>query len=239
MRWPPATTRGSRIATGAASCCVLPMRTRTRPTSCGCWTRSSWRHTRFPLGELTKPEVRQIATELGLPTAAKPESQEICFVPAGDYRALLAERRGYAGEPGPIVDADGTRGRHAHRLRPLHGRAAPRPGRGARRGRSTCGRCAPPRNTVVIGRRDEVAASRLRRRWRAASWPGSRRRSGSAHRSAFVTARPTCQPRSRWSATIGSRSRPPTPVWAPAPGQAAVLYDGDVCLGGGRIARAA
>jgi tRNA-specific 2-thiouridylase len=61
--------------------------------------------TRFPLGELTKPEVRRIAAELALPTAEKPESQEICFVPAGDYRALLEERRGYAGEPGPIVDA--------------------------------------------------------------------------------------------------------------------------------------
>ncbi|HEX7195535.1 MAG TPA: tRNA 2-thiouridine(34) synthase MnmA, partial [Candidatus Limnocylindria bacterium] len=65
--------------------------------------------TRFPLGDLTKPEVRAIAARLTLPTAQKPESQEICFVPLGDYRTLLEERRGYAGDPGPIVDADGTR----------------------------------------------------------------------------------------------------------------------------------
>ena len=61
--------------------------------------------TRFPLCALTKPEVRAIAADLTLPTAQKPESQEICVVPLGDYRALLEERRGYAGDPGPIVDA--------------------------------------------------------------------------------------------------------------------------------------
>src|SRR5438552_3929321 len=55
--------------------------------------------TRFPLGELSKPQVREMAKQLGLPTADKPESQEICFIPAGDYRMLLQERRGYAGEP--------------------------------------------------------------------------------------------------------------------------------------------
>src|SRR5439155_5131214 len=66
--------------------------------------------TRFPLGELTKPQVREIAGQLALPTAAKPESQEICFVPAGDYRTLLRERRGYAGEHGPILGAHGTTG---------------------------------------------------------------------------------------------------------------------------------
>ena len=65
--------------------------------------------TRFPLGDLTKPAVRDEARRLGLITADKPESQEICFVPAGDYRALLAEHRGYAGTAGAVVDADGQR----------------------------------------------------------------------------------------------------------------------------------
>ncbi len=91
--------------------------------------------TRFPLGDLTKPEVRAIAGDLTLPTAQKPESQEICFVPLGDYRALLEERRGYAGEPGPIVDAEGTRlGTHTGYAHYTVGPAA-RPGGGARRGR--------------------------------------------------------------------------------------------------------
>jgi tRNA-specific 2-thiouridylase len=70
----------------------------------------------FPLGELTKPEVRDRARKLGLVTADKPESQEICFVPTGDYRDLLRERletRHPALEPGPIVDREGTvLGRH-------------------------------------------------------------------------------------------------------------------------------
>ena len=119
------------------------------------------RHTRFPLGELTKPEVRQIAAELGLSTAAKPESQEICFVPAGDYRRLLAERRGYAGEPGPIVDADGTEV-GTHRLRALHG--GQRHGLGVALGEAVYVReVRPASNTVVIGRREEVAASTLHR----------------------------------------------------------------------------
>src|SRR6476661_3332988 len=66
-------------------------------------------HARFPLGELRKPEVRAVARELGLATADKPESQEICFVPGGDYRDALRERAGWDPQPGPIVDAAGER----------------------------------------------------------------------------------------------------------------------------------
>ena len=64
----------------------------------------------FPLGDLTKPEVRERARSLGLVTADKPESQEICFVPTGDYRDLLEKRleaRHPALEPGRIVTRDG------------------------------------------------------------------------------------------------------------------------------------
>ena len=66
-------------------------------------------HARFPLGELTKPEVRAVARGLGLATADKPESQEICFVPGGDYRDALRERAGWRPEPGPLIDVDGER----------------------------------------------------------------------------------------------------------------------------------
>lgn len=64
----------------------------------------------FPLGDLTKPEVRDRARDLGLITAEKPESQEICFVPTGDYRDLLKKRletRHPALEPGTLVTAEG------------------------------------------------------------------------------------------------------------------------------------
>jgi tRNA-specific 2-thiouridylase len=65
----------------------------------------------LPLGDLTKPEVRERARELGLVTAEKPESQEICFVPDGDYRAMLRTRLtpGHpALEPGRVVDRSGS-----------------------------------------------------------------------------------------------------------------------------------
>ena len=69
---------------------------------------------RFPVGDLTKDEVREHARRLGLVTADKPESQEICFVPDGDYRAYLKARDPGTFRPGPIVDRDGrTLGHHA------------------------------------------------------------------------------------------------------------------------------
>ena len=90
-------------------------------------------HARFPLGELTKPEVRAVARGLGLATADKPESQEICFVPGGDYRDALRERAGWTPEPGPLLDVDGERvGEHGGHGR-VHGRPAPGARRRARR----------------------------------------------------------------------------------------------------------
>ena len=68
---------------------------------------------RFPVGELTKDEVRAHARRLGLATADKPESQEICFVPGGDYRQFLKAREPAVFRPGAIVDRDGRAlGRH-------------------------------------------------------------------------------------------------------------------------------
>ena len=192
--------------------------------------------TQFPLGDLTKPEVRAMAAALSLPTADKPESQEICFVPLGDYRALLDERRGYAGDPGPIVDADGTRvGTHTGYA---HYTVGQRHGLGVALGEAVYVRdVQPATNTVVIGRREEVAQ-------RTFTVDGAR----------FTAGEP---PRERFDASVRIRHRAPDvpaemtmvgrdrflvetakPVWAPAPGQAAVLYDGAECLGGGRIARA-
>jgi tRNA-specific 2-thiouridylase len=191
--------------------------------------------TAFPLGGLTKPQVREIAADLGLPTAQKPESQEICFVPAGDYRALLAERRGYDGEPGPIVDAEGTRvGTHSGYA---HYTVGQRHGLGVALGEAVYVReVRPATNTVVIGHRQDVAS-----------------RTFTVDDRRFVAGEP---PAERFDATVRIRHRAPAvpaeitligdarfavetvePVWAPAPGQAAVLYDGDICLGGGRIAR--
>src|SRR5262249_39949819 len=61
----------------------------------------------FPVGELTKARVRGIARELDLPVAEKPESQDICFVPGGDYRAVVQRERGDLGTAGGFVDRGG------------------------------------------------------------------------------------------------------------------------------------
>jgi tRNA-specific 2-thiouridylase len=80
-------------------------------------TQAQLRHALFPLGELTKPEVRAIAAARGLPVAAKAESQELCFVAANDYRGFVRRYAATSGRaapaPGPILDASGTEvGRH-------------------------------------------------------------------------------------------------------------------------------
>jgi tRNA-specific 2-thiouridylase len=198
--------------------------------------QSQLSRTVFPLGELTKPQVRAIAAELGLPTAAKPESQEICFVPAGDYRQLLEERRGYAGEPGPIIDAEGTRiGTHTGYA---HYTVGQRHGLGVALGEAVYVReVRPASNTVVIGRREEVAATSFMAEGRrfVAGHPPADRFSASVrirHRAADVPCEVTLVGDDRFMVETAE------PVWAPAPGQAAVLYDGEACLGGGRIARA-
>jgi len=68
---------------------------------------------RFPLGALTKPEVREHARRLQLGVAEKPDSADICFVPGGDYRAVVAAQLGGRGMPGTVVDGSGTViGRH-------------------------------------------------------------------------------------------------------------------------------
>lgn len=67
------------------------------------------RHVLFPLGELHKPHVRELAHRRGLPAAGRPESQEICFVPGRDYRDFLRERMPDAFQPGPIIHLEDGR----------------------------------------------------------------------------------------------------------------------------------
>jgi len=191
--------------------------------------------TRFPLGEMTKTEVRALAAEQGLTTAATPESQEICFVPAGDYRALLAERRAYEGEPGAIVNESGERvGTHAGFAHYTVGQ---------RRGlRLTADvphyvrEIRPESNEVVVGTRDDLAARGFvadARQFVAGDPPAERFEAEVRirHRGEDVPCEVTLVGTDRMVVETAE------PVWAPAPGQSAVLYRGEECLGGGRIAR--
>ena len=71
-------------------------------------TQAQLDYLRFPLGELPKSRVRELANELGLAIATKPDSQDICFVPNGDYASIVKRLRPEAGTPGEIVSLDGT-----------------------------------------------------------------------------------------------------------------------------------
>jgi tRNA-specific 2-thiouridylase len=188
--------------------------------------------TRFPLGDLRKADARAVARRHGLATADKPESQEICFVRDGDYRDELARRGGWQSTPGPLLDADGRRvGEHVGVAAYTVGQ---RSGLGVALGeRRYVATIDAPANLITLGRRDDLYRTAfglrdvsfvagappaddfrvdVRIRHRAMPTPGWARRTASD-----------------WSVELD------TAAWAPAPGQAAVLYDGDVVVGGGRI----
>jgi tRNA-specific 2-thiouridylase len=201
-------------------------------------------HAKFPLGELTKPEVREVARDLGLATADKPESQGICFIPDGDVRGALRRRGGWSPEPGPIVDADGERvGEHAGAAGYTVGQ---RQGLGVALGEPRyVSRVDPRSNVITLARRRDLETNDIRLsdvRFVAGSAPGETFRAEVRvrHRGALVAATVRRESRSR-AAPSGSRRsdawivETDTPVWAAAPGQAAVFYDGERVLGGGWI----
>ncbi len=111
---------------------------------------------RFPVGEMTKPRTRAIAEDLGLRTARKPDSQEICFVRGGDFEAYAAERIPGASVPGPIVDMSGTQvGEHRGAARYTIGQ---RKGVGVSLGTPVFVTSIDvTANTVTIGSRSELA----------------------------------------------------------------------------------
>ncbi|MHB8400220.1 MAG: MnmA/TRMU family protein, partial [Candidatus Limnocylindrales bacterium] len=202
-------------------------------------------HARFPLGDLTKPEVRAIARSLHLVTADKPESQEICFVPGGDYRTALRDRAGWAPAAGPVVDADGAQvGEHGGAAGYTVGQ---RKGLGVALGEPRyVSRVDPLTNTITIGRRADLETTTIT--LEEVSFIGGEppRTDGTGFRASVrIRHRATPVP-ATVRASVGATGSPArswtvetdSPVWAAAPGQAAVLYDGPVVLGGGRIARA-
>ncbi len=198
------------------------------------------RHVRFPLGALTKPEVREVARRYGLTTAEKPESQEICFAPSGDYRDALRERAGWRETPGPILDRDGgVLGEHRGAAAYTVGQ---RTGLGVALGeRRYVERIDARNNLVTLARREDL--QRRRFEVEATSFVGGRPPGGDdfhaeiriRHRQAPVAGVVRRVPDAeverdgRWQVELDA------PAWAPAPGQAAVFYRGQEVLGGGRI----
>jgi tRNA-specific 2-thiouridylase len=193
-------------------------------------------HTRFPLGGLTKPEVRERARALGLATAEKHESQEICFVPRGSYRDVLREKVGWNPEPGPIFDVDGRQvGEHFGTASYTIGQ---RQGVGVALGQPRFVRWIDPaENAIRLGRREDLETRRFEveeMRFVAGAPPAAGRFPADVqirHRGRVAPAEVAPAESGRWVVKTQD------PVWAVAPGQAAVFYRGDVVVGGGRIVR--
>jgi len=202
-------------------------------------TQEQLREALFPLGELTKPEVRVIAEEAGLSVARKKESYEICFVPQKDsYAAIVEKEAGIApgAESGEIVDVDGVVvGRHDGYYHFTIGQR-----RGLQMGgaadRTYVVDVNPFTKRVTVGpasalERDELIAEKMH--WISGEAPSgpvevqARVRSRAADIAATIT--PLGGGRARMQFAQKLR--------AVAPGQAVVMYDGDLCLGGGWISR--
>jgi len=194
---------------------------------------------RFPLGGFTKEQVRAHARRLGLPNAAKDESQEICFVPDGDYAGFVAAAALRRGKPWPtagaVVDADGSVvGAHdgTHRFTVGQHRGL---GNLATRERRFVTAIEPGTGIVRVGPREAAERTALRvrdLRWLAEPREVFEARVQVRHRGAAIAARVTCG-REPATATADVVLEEPTVA---APGQAAVFYEEDRVIAGGWIA---
>jgi len=186
----------------------------------------------FPLGRMEKRDVRRAASRAGLPVASKPESQEICFVPPGGYRSLLAER-GIA-TPGPIVTESGeVVGRHDGFENMTIGQ---RKGIGAHGTARYVTGIDAETATVRIGPRDAL----LSRTLTAKSWVGGGRAAPATGESFPADVKVRYRHGAAAATVTGGAGGEvhvvfQEPQSAVAPGQAVVAYDGDVVLGGGWI----
>ena len=186
----------------------------------------------FPVGGLRKDEVRDVARRHRLPVAEKSESADICFVPGGDYRALV--RAEVADRTGLFLDVEGREiGRHDGIQHFTIGQRRGLGGGGAERRYVTA--IDASANTVTLGRADDLLVREIA--LDACHWLVEPPRPGEAarirvqlrYRSPAVPA--TVETRPDGGATV----RPDRPARAVAAGQAAVFYDGDRVLGGGTV----
>ncbi len=195
--------------------------------------------TRFPLGEFTKPQVRELARELGLPVAEKPDSQEICFVPNGDYASFIDayfREQGIASAEtrGEIRDQAGhVLGEHSG----VHHFTV-----GQRRGLGIAASeplyviaTEPASQRVIVGRNDDLLRARLVAN--TVNWISippiaapirAHVKIRNKHAAALATLYPSDAP-GRVEVHFDEPQR------AVTPGQGAVFYDGDLVLGGGWI----
>ncbi len=210
-------------------------------------TRAQLELLRFPLGDRTKAETRELARHFGLPVADKQDSQDICFVPTGHYAQVIERLRPGASGPGEIIDLDGHVLGHHHGI--IHFTVGQRRGLGIATGSPLyVVRLDAAARRVVVGPRETLRTSRIK--LREINWLGD----GSIEEAA------ACRPAEIY---VKVRStRPPQPAWlrpscrgsdvdveliagedGVSPGQACVFYDAAEgqarVLGGGIIASTA
>lgn len=198
-------------------------------------TQEQLAHTLFPLGELIKSETRAIAEASKLTNAQKPDSQDICFVPDGDYAAAIERLTGKTSAPGNFIDTDGNvlgthRGITHYTIGQHRGLGLALPER-----RYVC-KIDAGSGTVTLGSGTELYSREVL--VRDFNWISGEAPSGPIRCSAKIRYRQpeqaaNVEPLSENEALI----RFDTPQRAVTPGQSAVLYDDDTVLGGGIIVR--
>jgi tRNA-specific 2-thiouridylase len=189
--------------------------------------------TLFPIGNLTKQDVRKIASDMDLTVRDRPESQEICFIPDNDYGRFLEEHDPEFAGPGPILDTEGhTVGEHTG----LHRYTI-----GQRRGLGVAAAeplyvtaIEPERNAVIIGNKetvydDELTASDVH--WVAGTPPEYPVRLRARIRYRHTEAEAVITPEDRSSVYVKFTK----PQMAITPGQTVVFYDGENVIGCGTI----
>jgi len=197
-------------------------------------TQADLSKTLFPLGDLTKAEVRQIAEREGIPAARRPDSQEICFVTEGHYSEYVEENAdGPVPGPGDIVDTDGAvLGRHRGLYRYTIGQ---RRGLGVSGGRPlyVVGKDVE-NNTVILGDKADLMGTTMTVRdmnWMSVPELRAPMRVDAKIRFSQTTAEAVIYPEEDGCV----RAEFSAPQRAVTPGQAAVFYDGDTVVGGGII----
>lgn len=196
-------------------------------------TQEQLAHLILPLGDMRKNDVRRAAQEKGFINAAKPDSQDICFVPDGDYAGVIERETGRRAKPGDFIDSNGNvLGQHRGII---HYTVGQRKGLGiAFKEPMYVLRICPEDNTIVLGKNSELFSTRVDVRdfnWISGKAPTEPLRCKVKIRYRQKEQWATVTPKGDTAVRIDfdEANR------AVTPGQAAVLYDGDTVLGGGEI----
>ena len=195
-------------------------------------TQEQLRHVRFPLGTFRKSEIRELAEKHGFVNAHKKESQDICFVPDGDYAAFLERFTGHKAVPGEFTDTSGNVIGMHHGIE--YYTIGQRRGLGISAGHPVyvCG-IVPEKNQVIVGERMDLFADTLvAEDVNLISLPSL---DTPVRVAAKIRYRHPEQPAVAWMEDGKLYVKFDEPQRAITPGQAVVLYQGDTVIGGGTI----